>query len=1497
MTNISRLAVVLGLLFSIISISTSGVAQPPPPPYTHYKIINAEVQGQLVVGAPVTIVAVIQDMGNVESSSGSYEIHIDGDLVDSGALYLSSGDSTTVRYTHYFDSSGTHSINIVTCSELGSCPDDIASGTISIKDSSAPPQPPPLPPSPPSNQPPWATIAAPSEVKVGETFWVEIIDYGDDQPNPLMFEYDFGDGGRVRSPGAERHSYSQAGTYTIRGRVCDPQGACSNTNSVTVRVISNQQTPPPSQQYIRFTGTLTNVSEAESDIGYWLLYTVRPDSSYGLGSEVVLRAGPISCPGGRGQVDVYINDIGSRVEVYSTTDGDVSCAPAYIRKISSPPPPNNGGNRPPSVTLSCYPLNLTPNDTLSCEANASDPDRDTLTYEWFLNEKKLTNISSSSNRVYWDKPQPGSYTLRVVVSDNRGGTSQSSVSFTVQEIRQNKPPIIQSIEYDPSSPLAGQLVRFWANAYDENGRIVAYEWDFGARPYQAEEQAEYAWQNPGTYRVCLTVYDNDGASTRKCRDITVQQAKTLLPPRANFTFSPSNPKVGETVYFKDQSTDPDGRIVGRGWIVDDQFFSEDPNPTITFSTPGTHTVCLRVADNDYLFDEQCTTITVRPEDKPKQSPVARFTMTAPNGQTAQENQTLNLTVPRGGKVSINFSASNSYDPDGGGIRSYEWWINGTPVSQSSQFQSPELGANTPQTPQHRIHLRVTDDEGQTAEVGATVVITEQQTPVINPSLRVEGSTSSTKQQGQSFNLSGSGYTPDKNVSIFVMKDDKLIDVFQKQADRNGNISWTWPTSCDTPTGTYELQAIDETTNAPSNTITEIVTSNPACGSSTAVAPKLWVDNKESSERKQRETFVLTGSGFTPNKSVRRFVQKPGATPTEISPINADNEGNIPAGVWQWTPECTDPIGTYKVWAIDAESGKQSKAITEIVIANPAKCGGSSGKVPVIFIPGIVGTELYEDSKRLWPDVACFEFVPWNHPEDDLRLNSGKVIKAGNVIEDRGQYGAGCLNQLRYMGYGNFFDDLKRAGYEENRSLFSLPYDWRKDLKDIATSLQQKISEVLEKTGSKQVDIIAHSMGGLVVRYYLNNLERNSNKVRRLIFAGTPQHGAPKAFKALVWGDPDYPFRFFFNRTTAKKLAETFPSVYQLLPTRKFFALYRYIIDIEGPRMGGGDPNVALTETYYENGTILRINNKWLVKSAMEFHDSMGPNLNFSGATLIIAGYGQKTIGYFWCKGMLSQCQDEGYTDGDGTVPLGSAIELTSNGPLSKFCAPVDHSGVMYSTLEMVRFLSDTNVTLYNNCPTYEPNPIGSIGTGDAVGEIPPSPTTKTIEQAIASLVPNDPPDVANPDLVIGDIEMTKALGLYEKQQPVPNTDGKVIDDLTMLRLQDLWISRRPVSSSASLTTSETRLRREWGLLTRQLDRRTIEFIALGFDVRSIRVEIFNLQGQRVFAEEAPSNRLTFRDQDSREQRLANGVYLYVVTVRNHDGTTQRSNVRKLVLRR
>ncbi|MEM4402524.1 MAG: PKD domain-containing protein, partial [Candidatus Caldarchaeum sp.] len=1034
-----------------------------------------------------------------------------------------------------------------------------------------------------------------------------------------------------------------------------------------------------------------------------------------------------------------------------------------------------------------------------------------MSYEWFLNGVKQTRATTSSVRLA--NPSPGSYTMTVVVSDPSGLTAQASISFTVRETPQNKPPVIQSIEYDPSNPIAGQLVRFWANAYDENGRIVTYEWDFGSffNPifYHAEEQPEYAWPNPGTYTVCLTVYDNDGASTRKCRNITVQKARTLLPPRANFTFSPSSPKVGEIVYFKDQSDDPDGRIEMRGWFLNEQFFSSDPNPTTTFQYAGTYTVCLQVVDNDLLNDEKCTTITVlpadkpkqrpnpefsisntnpkvgetvyfrdrstddnrivqwswnfgngrysneqnptqtysaagtynvcltvtdndglsaercysltvRPEDKPKQSPVARFTITAPTGQTIQENGELRLTVNKGQTISFNFSASNSYDPDGGGIRAYQWWINGTPVSQSSQFQSPKLGANTPQTPEHLIHLRVTDDEGQSAEVGAKVIITEQQATCWSGSRLSKSALAELVKQyfpdnvvpqtGENIRVTAyavaraeSGGDPtacgDNNQSIGLWQ---IYLPAHPQYDRNRLFD-----------SNYNAQAAKEISNNGANWNAWCTWEKTACNGSGNLKYRQYLD-----EARQALGIV------TPAQTLHlKAPWTAGVTATVGGPGSFYGEnfhvGNIYYSIdFNWDNDDGSPVRAAYGGTIKEIGYKQ--------------CGSGGYGNYVIIDHGNGFTTLYAHLKY--------------DPKENPGIQQNQQVEQGWIIGFVGSTPGGKCSSGPH-----------------------LHFELRKDNKTVVIDSMEGIAikESCEGTTSCASD------GGKITSTNMPTTPQDKTLVRaqgdyRVYWLQNGKRywvydmATLDAMKAMPnWGWDSSPDR-------ARRMAHEFPSS----------VLNRYR---EGPCIKLGMQN---TKECLSEGLLVR----------QKGTDSV----------YVIEG-GQKRHVKF------EEFQFERKFDWK------DVIEITS---------------------EFAQSLGIVN---------------------DAI-QLPP--TTKTIEQAIASLVPNDPPDVANPDLVIGDLEMMKALGFYEKQQPVPNTDGQIIDDATMLRLQDLWISRRPVSSSANLTTSETRLRQECGLLTRQLDRRTIEFIALGFDVRSIKVEIFNLQGQRVFAEEAPSNRLTFRGQDS-----------------------------------
>src|SRR3990167_5834575 len=73
--------------------------------------------------------------------------------------------------------------------------------------------------------------------------------------------------------------------------------------------------------------------------------------------------------------------------------------------------------------------------------------------------------------------------------------------------------------------------------------------------------------------------------------------------------------------------------------------------------------------------------------------------------------------------------------------------------------------------------------------------------------------------------------------------------------------------------------------------------------------------------------------------------------------------------------------------------------------------------------------------------------------------------------------------------------------------------WRKDLSLTKDLLDQKISQIKTQTGSQKVDIVAHSMGGLVARNYIADATKAQN-VRKLFTLGTPHLGAVKFLKAL-----------------------------------------------------------------------------------------------------------------------------------------------------------------------------------------------------------------------------------------------------------------------------------------------------------------------------------------------------------------------------------------------
>jgi uncharacterized delta-60 repeat protein len=222
-------------------------------------------------------------------------------------------------------------------------------------------------------------------------------------------------------------------------------------------------------------------------------------------------------------------------------------------------------------------------------------------------------------------------------------------------------------------------------------------------------------------------------------------------------------------------------------------------------------------------------------------------------------------------------------------------------------------------------------------------------------------------------------------------------------------------------------------------------------------------------------------------------------------------------------------------------------------------------LPLIFVHGVAGSTLVKNGSEIWLGVPGItsrrELSQIDSPPANV-IATDAIRTALHVNPIYGPLLDFLTTTGGYVEYNVNGDPARRttAGCDTSQAankpkLFVFAYDWRVDNDANADKLQDYIGCVQTFYPGSKVNLLAHSMGGVLARryilkYYDSAQPNNGHQVNALISIGSPFLGAPKMLYVLETGE------FIASPPIAtgpdvKYAAETLTAAHQLGPSRRY----------------------------------------------------------------------------------------------------------------------------------------------------------------------------------------------------------------------------------------------------------------------------------------------------------------------------------------------------------
>ncbi len=160
----------------------------------------------------------------------------------------------------------------------------------------------------------------------------------------------------------------------------------------------------------------------------------------------------------------------------------------------------------------------------------------------------------------------------------------------------------------------------------------------------------------------------------------------------------------------------------------------------------------------------------------------------------------------------------------------------------------------------------------------------------------------------------------------------------------------------------------------------------------------------------------------------------------------------------------------------------------------AKHLASQKNANTIFVPGVMGSILLG---KIGAGVWWIDALRGREKINRLGLNPD----GGDPIDER--------LHVEARGLDTSYEDFLFAAYDQQGICVEKhPYDWRKSLRVTCAGLADHIERIWQANGNKRVNLVAHSMGGMLVRAaLLIHGARITEKIGKIVFIATPQYGS------------------------------------------------------------------------------------------------------------------------------------------------------------------------------------------------------------------------------------------------------------------------------------------------------------------------------------------------------------------------------------------------------